>query len=63
MHKTIHVVGYAGIALVAGALIAAYQLELMPGARTTLRTLRPRQTTQHRYSTSAIGCARVIGAR
>lgn len=37
MHKTRYVVGYAVIALVAGALIAAYQLELMPDAqRTTL---------------------------
>ena len=37
MHKTKYVVGYAMVALLAGALIAAYQLALMPDAqRTTL---------------------------
>lgn len=37
MHKTLYVLGYAVVALLAGALIGAYQIELMPDAqRTTL---------------------------
>ena len=37
MHKTKYVVGYAMVALLAGALIATDQLALMPNAqRTTL---------------------------
>jgi hypothetical protein len=37
MHKTLYVLGYAVVALLAGALIALYQLALMPDAqRTTL---------------------------
>jgi hypothetical protein len=30
MHKTLYVLGYAVVALLAGALIALYQLALMP---------------------------------